>query len=292
MPASGLKRSGMVDMEPNVTLVQQYPAHEAVPGQGPSPVVLVLHDVYGLSAEIRALANRLARQGFFVLAPNLYAHAFSLAAGAPAWMSDPLDAAAEPEWAGFPVRTSYRCAEAADAKAQASGLSRGRVREIVARALGYADGASDADPSRVGIIGLGVGGRLAFRAACAFPDRIGALVAYSPASLAAPYPLRPLETMPILEFESLRAPVLLFYGSGDPDCSADEREAVDRILRSGAVRHDVMIFPGAGREFFNEESPDHRIAASREAWEKTVAFLRETLGVGEAHAGNGTASST
>jgi len=264
-------------MEPNVTLVQQYPAHEAVPREGPSPVVLVLHDVYGLSPEIRAFANRLAREGFFVLAPNLYAHAFSLAAGAPAWMSYPLAVAADPEWAGFPVRTSYRFAEATEARAQASGLSRGRVREIVARALGYADGASDADPSRVGLVGFGVGGRQAFRTACAFPDRIGALVAYSPAALAAAFPLRPIETMPVLEFESLRAPALLFYGLQDRECFEEEREAVDRVLRSAGVRHEIVTFREAGHEFFNEESPDHRIAASRQAWQRTVAFLREAL---------------
>ena len=275
-------------MEPNVTLVQQYPAHEAVPREGPSPVALVLHDVYGLSPGIRAFANRLSREGFFVLAPNLYAHAFSLAAGAPAWMSYPFAVATDPEWTGFSLHTSDRFAEAAEARAQASSLSRERVREIAARALGYADGASDADPSRVGVVGFGVGGRQAFRTACAFPDRIGALVAFSPAALAAPYPLRPVETMPILEFESLRAPALLFYGSQDRECLEEERGTVDRVLGRAGVRHEIVTFREAGHEFFNEESPDHRIGASREAWEKTVTFLRETLGAGPA---SGTPSS-
>lgn len=277
MGVPGLKRSGMVDMEPNVTLVQQFPAHEAVPPCGPSPVLLVLHDVYGLSPAIRALASRLAREGFFSLAPNLYAHAFSLAAGAPAWMSHPLSVAGDPDEEGFLVRSAFRFSEGAAAKAAAADLSRERAREIVARALGYVDGVSDADPSRVGVIGFGVGGRIAFRAACQFPDRIGALVAWSPAALAAPYPTRPAETMPILEFESLRAPTLLFYGEQDARTRPEERDAVERVLASSGTRHEIVVLPEAGGEFFTQEAPDYRIGATRTAWERSLAFLRESL---------------
>jgi carboxymethylenebutenolidase len=267
----------MIDMEPNVTLVQQFPAHEAVPPSGPSPVLLILHDVYGLSPGITAMANRLAREGFFSLAPNLYAHSFSLAAGAPAWMSHPLSVAGDPNWEGFPVRSSFRLAEGAQARAAAADLSRERAREIVARALGYADGSSDADPSRVGVIGFGVGGRIAFRAGCQFPDRIGALVAWSPTALAAPYPARAVETMPILEFESLRAPALLFYGEQDTETRPEERDAVERVLASAGKRHEIVVLPEAGGGFFTQDGPDYRIGASRTAWNRSLAFLRESL---------------
>jgi carboxymethylenebutenolidase len=277
MGIAGLKRSGMIDMEPNVTLVQQFPAHEAVPPSGPSPVLLVLHDVYGLSPGIRAVASRFAREGFYALAPNLYAHPFSVAEGAPAWMSQPMSAAGDPKWEGSPVQSSFRLAEESEAGAAAGDLSRERAGEIVARALGYADGVSDADPSRVGLIGFGMGGRIAFWAACRFPDRIGAVVAWSPTALAAPYPTRSAETMPILEFESLRAPALLFYGEQDSDTRPGERDTVERVLASAGKNHEIVVLPEAGAEFFLEESPDYRIGASREAWERSLAFLRRSL---------------
>ena len=268
MGVAGLKRSGMIDMEPNVTLVQQFPAHEAVPTSGPSPVLLVLHDAGGLSPGIRAAASRLAREGFYALAPNLYAHPFSVAAGAPAWMSHALSAAGG---------GSRQLDERAEAGAAAADLSRERAREIVARALGYADGISDADPSRVGVIGFGMGGRIAFRAACQFPDRIGAVVAWSPTALAASYPTRPAETMPILEFESLRAPALLFYGEQDSATRPGERDAVERVLASAGKRHEIVVLPEAGAGFFVESSPDYRIGTTRAAWERSLAFLRESL---------------
>lgn len=264
-------------MEPNTTLVQQFPAHEAAPAAGPSPVLLVLHDVYGLSPGIRSFVNRLARAGFLSLAPNLYAHAFSLAAGAPAWMSHPFSIAGDPQYEGLSIRTSYPWSEGGEARASAAELSRERAREILARALGYVDGVSDADPSRVGVIGFGMGGRLAFRAACDFPERIGALVAWSPASLAAPYRLRPVETMPVLEFERLRSPALLFYGGRDPESGSEERAVLERVLSAAGARHEIVTFPEAGRDFFNDDSPDYRISDARGAEQRALEFLRATL---------------
>lgn len=41
-------------------------------GDGPWPGVLVIHDVGGLSADIRRIVDRLAAAGFVTLAPNLY----------------------------------------------------------------------------------------------------------------------------------------------------------------------------------------------------------------------------
>jgi carboxymethylenebutenolidase len=253
----------MIDMEPNTTLVQEFPAHEAVADiTGPKPSILVLHDLYGLTPEIRATANRLARDGYFVLAPNLYCHPFSLAAGAPPWMAYPIGMTVEGQ---------------EEAKALAANLSRTRIREIIQCALGYIDLTSDADASRVAVVGFGVGGRIAFRVACELPDRILALVAFSGAGIAARFALRPSETMPILEYENLRASALFFYGEQDPQVSAEERDAVARVLVSAGARREIVTFREAGHEFFNEASDEYRISAARDAWAKTLTFLKDAF---------------
>jgi len=57
---------------PEVT-VGSTPGYLAVPaGSGPWPGVIVIHELFGLNADIRAHAGRLAAQGYLALAPDLY----------------------------------------------------------------------------------------------------------------------------------------------------------------------------------------------------------------------------
>ena len=49
------------------------PAYAAVPpGEGPWPGVVVVHDGFGLTRDIRRIADRLAASGYLVIAPALY----------------------------------------------------------------------------------------------------------------------------------------------------------------------------------------------------------------------------
>lgn len=41
-------------------------------GRGPWPAVLLLHEMFGLTSQVRADARHLAREGYLVMAPNLY----------------------------------------------------------------------------------------------------------------------------------------------------------------------------------------------------------------------------
>lgn len=55
----------------------QVPAHLAVPstevaGDGPWPGVVVVHDVFGLGDDVRAIAGRFATAGYLALVPDLY----------------------------------------------------------------------------------------------------------------------------------------------------------------------------------------------------------------------------
>lgn len=48
------------------------PAYRAVPAAGSGPGVLVLHEAFGLVGQIREVCDRLAREGFVALAPDLF----------------------------------------------------------------------------------------------------------------------------------------------------------------------------------------------------------------------------
>ena len=253
----------MIDMESNTTLVQCYPAHEAVPdGDGPFPAVLLLHDRFGLTPHLRGVANRLARAGFYALAPNLYAFPASFADVAPEFMKSP-----------GPAFFDY--SEELAAKERRATLSDERAEAIVTQALAYVAGRSHARIGGVGVLGFSMGGRLALLAACRHPEEIRACVCFYPEGLARP--LSPRQPPAPDHAEDLRAPLLLFYGAFDEEVRREEREAVHDRLSALGKDFKIEVFPEAPHDFFCSERDSYRIHASRVAWEETLSLFRRTL---------------
>jgi carboxymethylenebutenolidase len=258
--------TGMIDMEPNTTLVQCYPAHEAYPdGAGPFPPVLVLHDRFGLTPFVRGAATRLAREGFYTLTPNLYAICASFVDVAPDFMHT----------AG-PSYVPYDEEEAADSFAQ--GLTDERADVVVSQALAYIAGRSHARNGSVGVLGFSMGSRLAVLAARRHADEIAAVVAFSPAGLVAGGPRKP---GPLLEGGELKASLLLLCGASDDELRADERDAAEKLLSFHHVPYRMEVFPHTPHEFYCPERDCYRVGAARQSWDLVVQFLRENLDAGE-----------
>ena len=256
-------RGGMIDMESNTTLVQCYPAHEAVPdGEGSFPPVLLLHDEFGLTPHLRGVANRLAGAGFYALAPNLYALPTSFAQVAPEWMK-----------ATGPAFLPY--SDEAAAQERAATLSDERADAIVAQALAYIAGRSRARAGGAGVLGFSMGGRLALLSACRHPGEIRAAVGFYPAGLASPVSARKPAALDVAA--ALEAPLLLLYGAFDQEIRAAERESVRGRLSALGKDFHLEVFPEAPHGSFCPEREEHRIAASKAAWDETLAFLRKNL---------------
>lgn len=257
-------RAGMIDMESNTTLVQCFPAHEAIPdGEGSFPAVLLLHDEFGLTPHLRGVANRLAGAGFYALAPNLYAFPASFAEAAPELMKAPGPAF-------FPY------SEELEAQERASTLSDARADAIITQALAYIAGRSRARTGGVGVLGFSMGGRLALLAARRHPGQIRAAVCFYPPGVAAS--ASPRKPPALDEAATLEARLLLFYGAFDQKIRAGEREAVAGRLTALGKDFQIEVFPEAPHDFFCSEREEYRIRASKTAWERTLRFLRESLG--------------
>jgi carboxymethylenebutenolidase len=245
-------RTGMIDMESNTTLVQCYPAHEAVPeGRGPFPGVVVAHDRFGLTPHARAVANRLANAGFYALAPNFY--------GAPSSVAD-----VAPEFLHPVSATHFAYSQEEEADDRAAMLDRERGAEIFRQAIGYAVTRAAVRSGGVGLLGFGIGAKLAFVAACENPGEVRAAVCFYGKGLG----------RRVSPESSSAAPLDLAV---DPTISRGEREAVRQRLTELGKDFRMEVFRDTGGDFFCDERDTYRIHSSKVAWEQTLDFFRRHL---------------
>lgn len=218
--------------------------HLARPDSDPSPGVVMIHDVWGLSDHTRDLAGRLAREGFAVLALDLYRREGAVEIRDPgAWIR------------ALPDRRVLDDVHAA-ARFLRQRASRG---------------------CRVGVTGFCMGGMYALLAACDEGELAAAapfygMLSYRRDLLAGKPGSDPLEAAP-----GLRCPLLAFFGAEDPYIPLADVELLRRRLPPRPPSQ-VVVYPGAGHAFMNETRPEaYRPDAARDAWSRLLGFLREQL---------------
>ncbi len=122
------------------------PGYLATPeGDGPFPGVVVLQEYWGLNEQIKGVADRLARNGFAALVPDLYRG----------------EIAREPD----------------EARKLAMGLDVPRAMQDIQGAVNYLIARPDVQPKEAGVLGFCMGGKLAARMAYK-GDRIAAAVVF------------------------------------------------------------------------------------------------------------------
>ena len=77
----------------------------------------------------------------------------------------------------------------------------------------------------------------------------------------------------------MRAPVLGLYGGSDARVNATI-PAADSALRSSGRTYQPVIYPGAGHGFLRQQDGQAgaNLAATKEAWPRTLAWFRQYLG--------------
>lgn len=228
----------------------------ARPGDEPAPGVVMIHDVWGLSAHTRDLAGRLAREGFAVLAVDLYRGLPSREVG-----SDP------GRWIrALPDPTLLATLQEA-IDALAAGPARGRG---------------------VGVTGFCMGGQYAILAAASCTGLSAAVPFYGMLShahgLLAPAPGEPpldparKPRAPLDAAAEVRCPLLAMYGAEDAFIPVSDVLELQRRLAKAGPEHVVSLYAGAGHAFLNDTRPEaYRPAIAREAWGRLVAWLRHHI---------------
>jgi carboxymethylenebutenolidase len=218
------------------------PAVRVVPDSGTGPGLVLIQEIFGVNTYVRSVAERLAAEGYVVLAPHMYWRIqpdFRVEATGP----DALPAA-------FEVAGRHDPADG--------------VADIGA-ALGFlADQAEVTGP--VGVIGFCFGGSMAYFAAAA----------HEPACAVAYYGSMIGDNLD--RVADITCPILFHFGDEDEFLPNEHVEAL-RAATAGMDHVEILVQPGAGHAFDNDHNPMFsNPEAAAAAWARTRTFLADHLG--------------
>ena len=204
-----------------------------------APVVLVVHEIFGISPWIRAVTDQLAAEGFIAIAPDLLT--------------------------GKGVGGTADSADATAAVAAVRQLQQAEVQSRLLAVANYGMGLPAAE-KRYGIVGFCWGGSTVFAHAAAAPG-LGAGVAYYGGVNTAQ-----------VDLTKAKAAVLGLYGENDARVNAT-LPAADSALKKAGVPWESAVYPGAGHGFLRQQDGQNgaNLAATQKAWPKTIAWFRQHL---------------
>lgn len=226
------------------------PAYRAAPaGRSAAPVVLVVSEIFGVHQYIADVARRLAKQGFFAVAPELF------------------DRQGDPQSYGEVGRLVAEVV---------SKVPDAQVLADLDAAAAWAAG-EGASPRRLGITGFCWGGRIAWLYAAHNP-KLDAGVAWYGRLLGDTNPLQPKRAIDVAG--ELKAPVLGLYGGADAGIPMSSVAAMQDALAGGSAaarRSRFVVFPDAPHAFHADYRPSWRPAAAGEGWKLCLGWLGEHL---------------
>jgi carboxymethylenebutenolidase len=204
-----------------------------------APVVIVIHEIYGLTDWIRVVADQLAAEGFIAVAPDLLTGKGPGGRGTSSVTRD-----------------------------EARSLIRALVwDEIVSRldaVAKYATGLPAAT-GKFGTVGFCWGGGTSYLYAAEQPGLDAAVVYYgvSPAKE---------------RLSDIKAPVLGLYGGDDNRVNSTIPDAEKEMRRLGK-RYEYELYDGAGHAFLRNQNGREgaNLKAAQNAWPRMVKFLNEEL---------------
>ena len=202
-----------------------------------APVVVVIHEIFGLTGWVRGVADQLAADGYIAIAPDL--------------LSVERGGATTDSLAWDTARNLIR------------NVTPEKMNAMVA-AVGRYGMALPAAAKMYGVVGYCWGGTASFNhAVFNAPGMKAAVVYYGSSPTAA-------------EIAKVKVPVLGLYGENDQRVNATIPMA-DSTMRAIKGMFLSKVYPGAGHGFLRAQDQPANRAASLEAWPETIGWFKKYL---------------
>ena len=201
------------------------------------PAVIMIHEWWGLNEDIKNQADILAREGYVVLAVDLYQ--------------------------GEVATTSDRSRELASSVRNNSASAIDNLQS----AVNYVKSLQIVDGNRIASLGWCFGGDWSLQLAVnSSEDPLAATIVYYG---------RPLTDTSSLS--GISWPVLGIFGDQDQAIPVESVKQFAAALNATGVTNDIYLYEGVGHAFANPSGDNYAPKETADAWQKTIGFLEKYL---------------
>jgi len=200
------------------------------------PAVVMIHEWWGLNENIKNMANLLAKQGFVVLAADLYKG----------------EVANNPEHAMELVQIARN--------------NQNNSINNLQSAVKYLSSLQNVDSSKIASLGWCFGGGQSLQLALNSQEH--------PLAATILYYGTPLVTDKAL-LSKIKWPVLGIFGDKDQAIPVEEINQFGTSLNQSGITNNMHIYKGLGHAFANPSGDNYAPKETEDAWQKTLSFLKK-----------------
>lgn len=220
-------------------------AYEARPKNGGArPGIIVLMEAFGVNSHIKDVTERVAREGYVAIAPDLY------------------------------HRESERLVSYKDLEKAVGIMNRlqdPKVMDDVGAAIAHLKSQSYVKQGAIGVTGFCMGGRFTYLTAAHHNKDIKAAVAFYGGGIPAGKP------SPLDRTGEITCPITLFFGGKDPLIPQEHVDKINQTLKDQKKNFSLKLYPEATHGFFCNERESYHQESAKDAWEKTKSFFAQHL---------------
>lgn len=228
----------------------QIPAYRAMPDKkhGKFPVVIVVHEIFGVHEWMQDVCRRFAKLGFMAVAPALYARVGEIK----------------------DLKDSHQINREIYSKIPDT-QSMSDLDSTVAWAA-----KNGGNTKRLSITWFCWGGRIVWLYS-AHNRKVKAGAAWYGRVVPTPNsPVNALQpTTPIDHAKALKVPVIGLYGGLDKGIPVEGVERMKAELKNGKSRSEIIIYPDAGHGFHADYRETYNKQASEDAWKSLLAWFKK-----------------
>ena len=220
-------------------------AYEARPKDGGThPGIVVLMEAFGVNGHIKDVTERIAREGYVAIAPDLY------------------------------HRESERIVPYAELQKAIGIMNRlqdPKVMDDVGTVISHLKSQSYVKAGSIGVTGFCMGGRFTYLTAAHHNKDIKAAVAFYGGGIPMGNP------SPLDRTGEIGCPIYLFFGGKDPLIPQEHVEKINKALTDQKKNFMLKVYPEATHGFFCNERESYHPDSAKDAWEKFKSFFAQHL---------------